>query len=661
MAFNKDSLLKIYNSNKYSNEKRFKAIQQVTYYYDNNNVDSFSKYLYKSAKFCKINGMDAEYHKTIANFGYSLKSFGRYQEARKLLSIAKEYYLKQNDVARASYCETQLANIYCEMDMIIEAYKGYKKAQSYFDSTFINKIYYSGKSFYKSQNDSNQTTINLYLNIMTDYGIFLKRLSDYDNALVVFNKIEHLAEISANSNRLSGTYINQALVFMDDANYQTAIIKLKKAINITQKTSNISYRVIATNTLANIYLIQNRLLDCKQLTDETVKISKNGMFPYELCTSLLLNAEVYLKLKQYDIVYKNATEALSIARNMKLTPHQLDLYFVISKYFINVGNKDSAEYYLDLRDSLVEANKKANNNYKIDLLRLTTDLEKKQEAEKAAIGKAKLFNVSLWFLSALLLLTIAAIILLAFVLKMRNKRNHTLKDMNMMKNRFFSIVAHDIMSPVALNKQTWDLFQSLYKKLDQNELDELISGNVQSSARLYELTNDLLLWARTMMKEININYLDINIDKLFDKPLELIKGNFKDKNINFRNELDRSLLVKCDKDLISFVIRNLLANAVKFTNNGGEVTISSTMDKNKCLISITDNGIGMDEFTKQNLFKLQEGKVSEGTNQEKGSGLGLVLCKDFLDIHKSKIFVKSELNKGTTISFELELAKNNED
>ncbi|MEI6091593.1 MAG: HAMP domain-containing sensor histidine kinase [bacterium] len=661
MAFNQDSLLKIYYSDKFSTEKRYNAIQKVTYYFFNKNADSSLKYTYKLAKFCKINGMEPEYNKTLANLGYSLISFGRYQEARNLLSIAKNYFLKQKDIARASYCESQLATIYLNMEMIIEAYKGYKKAQSYYDETFIRKVINSDKKYYESQNDSMKRIINIYMNISTDYGLFLYRLGDYDNAKIEFKKIERLAKITGELNRLCGTYVNQAIVDIAKDDRADGIVKLKKALEITKKTQNIAFQVIASNTLANNYLTKKNLMLAKQLTDETVKISKNGMFPYELCTSLVLNSDVYLELKKYDVVFKNASEALSIANEMKYTSRQLELYLLLSKYFINTGNKDSAVYYLDIRDSLDEAIKEDNNNYKKDLLRLTTDLEKKENEEKDAKSKEVLSLRTIWLLSVLLLFAIVGLILLLFALRMRNKRNHTLKEMNVMKNRFFSIVAHDIMSPVAMNKQTWDLFNSSYNELDKDSLDILIRENTQSSARLYELTNNLLMWARTMMKEIHINKEELNINQLFEKQLSLMQVNMIEKNISLRNELDKNLLVKCDQNIISFVVRNLLANAIKFTNNGGEIVISNTIIKDKFLINITDNGIGMDDKIKNQLFKILEGKISEGTNQEKGSGLGLVLCKEFLDLHKSKIYVESELNKGTTISFELDVVKNNED
>jgi signal transduction histidine kinase len=632
----------------------------VTYYFFNKNADSTLKYTYKMARFCKVNGMEPEYNKTLANLGYSLISFARYQEARNLLSIAKNYFLKENDVARASYCENQLANIYLSMEMIIEAYKGYKKAQSYYDETFIKKVINSDKKYYKSQNDSIKMIINIYMNISTDYGLFLYRLSDYDNAKIVFKKIERLAKISGEMNRLCGTYVNQAIIDIAKEEREAGIAKLKKALEITKKTQNVAFKVIATNTLANNYLSTGNLNLAQQLTDETVRISKNGMFPYELCTSLVINSDVYLRLKKFDVVYKNATEALSIANELNYRGRKLELYLLLSKYFINTANKDSANYYLALRDSLDEAIKEDNNNYKVDLLRLTTYLEIKKNKEKDAKVRETLSLRTIWLLSALLLITIVGLILLLFAVKMRNKRNTTLKEMNAMKNRFFSIVAHDIMSSVAMSKQTWDLFKSSYKELDIDSIATLVNENTQSSARLYELTNNLLMWARTMMKEININKEETNVFQLFQKQVELLSSNSTEKNISLRNGLDINLKVNCDENIVSFVARNLLTNAIKFTNSGGEIIISSQIKGNKCLISISDNGIGMDDETKRNLFKIQEGKVSEGTNQEKGSGLGLVLCKDFLDLHKSNIFVESEISKGTTISFELELAKNNE-
>ncbi len=660
LAYNQDSLLKVYKSEKFTKEVRYEAIQSVTMYYYNKDADSTLQYLYKMAQFCKINSMDVEYNKALANLGFSLISYCRFEEARNLLNIAKDNFLKLHDVTRASYCETQLARIYSKMDMIIEAYKGYKKAQSYYDMKFINKVYISNKDYYNSLSDSSKNIISIYISILTDYGLFLYKISDYGNAIIIFNKIQVFADKSDDMNRLSGNYVNQATVYIARKKYEKAYAKLQLAIKLTQKLNNLSFNIIAKNTLANSYLSLGRLTEAEVLLNQTILVGRNTMFPREFCVSLMLNSDLMYQKKMYNESYKFAMEAYKIAIDMKYVDQQIELCSLLVKCYIYKNKPDSALYYMNLGDILNASVERYNQNYKKQLLVTITNLEKKEKAEANAIAKQKLNQRTIWLLLALLLITFVALIFIMSALRMRNKRNRSLNELNTMKNRFFSIIAHDIMSPVATNMQTWELFQSSYNELDKEMIDSLVVNNAKSSVQLYELTKNLLMWARTMMKDRSVNIEVTDIYEIFGKQIDIMREGFTDKNIKVRNELEIGLTANCDKNIITFAVRNLLSNALKFTSNDGEVVISSSSNKDKCWISIADNGIGMNAETKQNLFKVQDRIVSQGTNQEKGSGLGLVLCKEFLDIHKSKIYVESEMNKGTTISFELELVKNNE-
>ncbi len=225
-----------------------------------------------------------------------------------------------------------------------------------------------------------------------------------------------------------------------------------------------------------------------------------------------------------------------------------------------------------------------------------------------------------------------------------------IKQLNENKDRMFEIIAHDLSGPVGhvYAILSPEIINSLNDKMFK---EFLVSARLQINAA-YSLLQNLLSWARSQRNKIEF-YPELNdLNSALEDTLELLKANRNEKNIKITWQKLSSSVAFFDRNMILTVLRNLISNAIKFTNSEGEIKITTDFFSDSIKISIQDNGVGI---LKKNLDKL-ENKIPFtcfGTNREKGSGLGLQLCRDFIAINKGQFFIESQENKGSTFSFTL--------
>ncbi len=234
--------------------------------------------------------------------------------------------------------------------------------------------------------------------------------------------------------------------------------------------------------------------------------------------------------------------------------------------------------------------------------------------------------------------------------------NKNLTDINSEKNKFFSIVAHDLRAPIGNYKTLIDELINYYEDMNEVERFEIIQQIKKSSVNTYNLLEDLLEWAKSQMSDSSFDKIEHDIVELTKACIKINETNLSNKSINLTfNYPDSSLLLHFDYNLIKSAILNLISNAVKFSNLGCNIEINIIKTNNDALISVKDNGIGMTQEQIETLFILSK-KISQvGTKGELGSGLGLILVKGIVDKHNGKIWINSEINKGTTFTFSLPL------
>lgn len=218
---------------------------------------------------------------------------------------------------------------------------------------------------------------------------------------------------------------------------------------------------------------------------------------------------------------------------------------------------------------------------------------------------------------------------------------------NATKDKFFKIISHDLKSPFNSIIGFSNLLNTEYDSLDNLKRKNYIQKINTSSLYAFNLLENLLTWARTQTDEIKINKENINLKKLVATSISTYLFNADSKNISIINNIPPELIISIDENTALTFIRNIVSNAIKFTHTGGSITIDSYFNEDSISIHITDTGVGMSDEVIDNLFKIDKGISTEGTNNEKGTGLGLILCKEFIERNGGSISVKSEVNKGS--------------
>jgi len=226
-----------------------------------------------------------------------------------------------------------------------------------------------------------------------------------------------------------------------------------------------------------------------------------------------------------------------------------------------------------------------------------------------------------------------------------------LKDLNATKDKFFGIIAHDLKNPFSSLLGASEILTSYVDNLDIDNIKHISLLLNESAKRGYELLENLLEWSRSQTGNINFNPQKQNIADLITDNISNITAYFTDKNIELHSYVDHSIEAELDKDMFNTVLRNLLNNAIKFSRKGSSVSILAIQSDDQITITVKDTGIGIAEKDIDKLFRIDVQYTNIGTAQEKGTGLGLLLCKEFVEKHGGKIWVESVLGKGSEFKF----------
>jgi PAS domain S-box-containing protein len=226
-----------------------------------------------------------------------------------------------------------------------------------------------------------------------------------------------------------------------------------------------------------------------------------------------------------------------------------------------------------------------------------------------------------------------------------------LGDLNATKDKFFSIIAHDLKSPFNATMGYSTLLLEQIKVKDYDGIEEYAESIQKSSQRAMDLLKNLLEWSRSQTGRMSFNPEYLDMAPLINETMDLLSDSALQKSISITKKVPASVKVFADKDMINAVLRNLISNAVKFTHPGGMIQVSAEQQPDEWMISVKDNGVGIRKNDMEKLFKLEETHSTYGTQNEVGTGLGLLLSKEFVSKHGGKIWVESEAGKGSTFFF----------
>jgi PAS domain S-box-containing protein len=228
-----------------------------------------------------------------------------------------------------------------------------------------------------------------------------------------------------------------------------------------------------------------------------------------------------------------------------------------------------------------------------------------------------------------------------------------LLQLNTDKDRFISILSHDLRSPFNNLLGLSEALSEDIRKLDIDEIEKLVNQINKSAQTSFKLLEDILMWARTQQGKIPFKPQILNFRDICMNILETLNPNANSKNITINYSAIDKINIFADIDMLKTVLRNLVSNAIKFTNKNGAINISAEENSGNVTISVSDNGIGIPPDNLVKLFDITQVLTTKGTAKETGTGLGLLLCKEFVEKHGGKIWVESEEGKGSDFKFTL--------
>jgi signal transduction histidine kinase len=278
------------------------------------------------------------------------------------------------------------------------------------------------------------------------------------------------------------------------------------------------------------------------------------------------------------------------------------------------------------------------------------------------------FDAKLYILISSLFLNIPNLGILFLMLEINTKtiaeKNKIIEDerqqleiANQTKDKFFSIIAHDLRSPISSMTSMFEMINENYKEEVDDKLRKSLNALTTTSKQTFTLLENLLTWSRSQSGQIEYKPTTCNLEEVIENNLWLVQAIIQEKKIKIINQAGKNTSIVVDRAMLDTIIRNLLSNAIKYTRKDGTITISSKKSEQSVEISICDTGIGMNPDVLKRLFRIDLHNVSyPGTNREKGTGLGLILCQELITKLKGKIEVTSEKNKGSVFTITLPLS-----
>lgn len=543
-----------------------------------------------------------------------------------------------------------------------------------------NVIETYNSAFEIAQSFEDYRRMGIYLN---NIGLLYRELNKYDSSEVYLLRALRAKEEYGDKDLISSTLGNLGVLYRDKEQYSLALEYFVRQIDILEEKRDI-------RSLSYVHIQAGEIFNLKKMHNESIRhfmISLN--YAKNIADTLYMaNAhhnlgKSLLEIDETDAALDNINKSMDLALAVSSRPLIRNNYQLIYRYHKKKKDyKAAIEYlthYSTLKDSIrnhtiEERIKQMEGIFEIERQKSRIELlQKDNQIQEIRINRHD--NIKI-LLILLLLILVVSIMIIAFRFRNIRKTNKllkqkinkleetnnklrlsakTLEQINATKNRFFSIIAHDLKNPFNALLGFSEIITSRFNQLNEKEIREYISIVHQSSRNLYKLLENLLKWTAAQTGTMHYLPEDFDLVSLIHSEINFQRINTGKKQINISMNLPDELIVNSDKLLLSSVIRNLFDNAIKFTPSGGSVKISAEKKDHTVIVEITDTGIGIPDDISKKLFRL-DGEVSRrGTDNEEGGGLGLILCKDLIEKTGGKISFESRPGHGSRFWFSLPL------
>lgn len=357
----------------------------------------------------------------------------------------------------------------------------------------------------------------------------------------------------------------------------------------------------------------------------------------------IMNA--YNNLGKYDSVIAIGLRELPVIKRINNYPYLALAYYDIALAYSKLNNYDSAFYYLMLhkvsRDSMVQNDARVTASlHELDNMKAENEIKRLNQ------------NNIIYSIVAALVLLLGITIILYFRFRIKSKINKQQEELNRTKDKLFSLISHDLRTPLHSLNDLIKLINNHYDDFEADERKRYINTLLSSSNKVTQLLENLLYWSRMQLKGISTKPEEVNLKEIILEEVNYQQEQYQKKKIDISINCDDGVEIFVDVGMLRIIIRNLLSNAIKFTKNEGKIDFIVTSNENSISLEIIDNGVGIKEEDKEKLFNFTSNFTSMGTNNEKGTGLGLILIKELAEKNNIKLNFESEVGVGTRFGLE---------
>jgi signal transduction histidine kinase/Tfp pilus assembly protein PilF len=514
-----------------------------------------------------------------------------------------------------------------------------------------------------------------------------KTLNDPDILVLILNE---MGKVKASSGKIDGAFENyqQVLALKEklqkpdveaealfnlghlytlQGEYDEALDHHKQALSIRRSLGDKKNEALSLNDIGELYKIMGN--NEKALANHVVALDIRRALQdqHALAESYNNIGALYLHQKNFPRAAANLQLGLAAAQESNDQHQLLRSYEYLSGCFEAVGNyKKALEYKNEFAaiNDLIKGDEnehallETQNKYKIEQL----DNDRKRKEAELAVQKR--FRNFLFVLVALCVIIVVLVYYLYMLQQRSNKKlkvahdqlnsqNLELQELNATKDKFFSIISHDLKGPLNSLTSFSSLLINHTESLSKEEIKMFATDFDKSLKNLFSLLENLLEWSRSQTGNIEFIPESFDLAAVMEENKELLKAQAQNKNITLVNESPEKAVITAHKNSVNTVVRNLISNAIKFTPEGGTITLKTIRQNGVVVASISDTGVGMSQNVIDRLFRIDSKHSTKGTANEKGTGLGLILCKEFVEKNGGKIWVNSKEGEGSVFCFSL--------
>jgi len=591
-----------------------------------------------------------------------------------LYQLSKELY-RNRDFKKALSCNEQRLALVKKAGTPRDLVVAYSNI-----GTCYNELAFYDKAiafYYKALQTSDKYKIHddkIHANIFRSIGSSYDNLNNSDLAQIYYTRSLEIYKKMKSEPGIANGLSELGIIYDKEKKYTEALRNYRQANRLYIKLQDAEGCFSTNNNIGLLYQNTKRYDSALYFYNKCVDIANQMKADYLLIPARLNLGNLYNMTGKYALAYSNISQGLALAESQAELPMIQKGYEYLSDYYSKVKDFAQAYKYLDkssvLKDSLYSSemnSKTAEMQAKYEFEKNEADNERLQhENVSQSLALSQKTSLIHWLILTLVLIILASAAIIrntrikkktAEELRAKNleieKQKKELESLVATKDKFFSIIAHDLKSPFNSLLGFSDLLYESFSELDDNEKIEYIAQIHKASQGLYDLLENLLQWSRTQMGKMEWNPEKVDMEKIFTNSLSILQIGLNNKNIHIESNFQSNTYVYCDLNMALTIVRNILSNALKFTPHDGKIKIQSEVTDHFVKYTITDNGMGISEENQKKLFQIDEKIKTNGTDGETGTGLGLILCNEFVKNNKGKIWIESESGKGSSFNFTL--------